>query len=66
MIPNSKLIYILLLTFYLKQFSTKAQVIIDLETGVVVTGKNDIRIPNDFGVCRQIKVDFFRYKLSEC
>ncbi len=57
MIPNSKLIYILLLTFYLKQFSTKAQVIIDLETGVVVTGKNDIRIPNDFGTLFSLKND---------
>ena len=57
MIPNFKLIYILLLTFYFKQFSTKAQAIIDLETGVVVTGKNDIRIPNDFGTLFSLKND---------
>ena len=50
------LIYILILTSYLNK-SITAQIFLDLETGTVITGYNDIRIPGDIGTLFSLKDD---------
>jgi len=63
-------ICIFFLTFSLSG-SVKAQALIDLETGLVFTGYNDVRIPGDGGTRFSLKDDlksnpsfFYRIKLS--
>lgn len=50
------LIYIITLTCYLNK-SVAAQTFLDLETGTVITGYNDIRIPGDIGTLFSLKDD---------
>lgn len=64
------LISILFLTFSLS-ISVKAQALIDLESGLVFTGYNDVRIPGDQGTFFSLKDDlvsepayFYRIKFS--
>ena len=63
-------ISILLLIFSLS-ISVKAQASIDLESGAVFTGKNDVRIPGNQGTLFSLKDDlisktafFYRIRLS--
>lgn len=63
-------ISILFLTLLLS-ISVKAQVVIDLESGLVFTGYNDVRIPGDKGTAFSLKDDlspetefFYRLRLS--
>jgi hypothetical protein len=63
-------ISILLLTFSLSK-SVKAQALIDLESGLVFTGYNDVRIPGDNGTLFSLKDDlvsktafFYRIRLD--
>jgi hypothetical protein len=66
--------YLLLITFLLFLASTEktyAQAAIDLESGVVATGYNDVRIPGDLGTFFSLKEDlvpdpkvFLRARLS--
>ena len=49
-------IAILILTFFLP-ISAKAQFVIDLESGSVFTGNNDVRIPGDQGTLFSFKDD---------
>ena len=54
--PNIHSICVLILTLSLNK-SITAQAIIDLETGPVLTGYNDIRIPSDLGTLFSLKDD---------
>ncbi len=60
-----------MIIIFLSVFSVKAQVSIDLESGVVFTGYNDVRIPGDQGTLFSLKDDlkskpsfFYRIRLS--
>ena len=55
------IIYILILTCYLNK-SVAAQTFLDLETGTVITGYNDISIPGDFGTLFSLKNDLSEEK----
>ena len=68
--PNIHSICVLILTLSLNK-SITAQAIIDLETGPVLTGYNDIRIPSDLGTLFSLKDDlkaktriFYRLRAS--
>lgn len=61
---------ILFLTFFLSE-SVKAQTLIDLESGLALTGYNNVRIPGDQGTTFSLKDDleskaafFYRLRLS--
>jgi hypothetical protein len=65
-----KSIFILFLTFLL-HISANAQALIDIETGSVLTGYNDVRIPGDQGTLFSLKDDlkaepkiFYRLRAS--
>ena len=67
---NLHSIYILILTCYLTK-SVSAQTFLDLETGPVITGYNDLRIPGDIGTLFSLKNDlsakikiFYRLRAS--
>ena len=68
--PNLHSICFLILTFSLNQ-SVIAQALVDVETGSVMTGYNDIRIPGDLGTLFSLKDDlksktkiFYRLRAS--
>ena len=53
--------FILFLAFFLK-ISVNAQAIVDLETGAVFTGYNNVRIPGDQGTLFSLKDDLIPRK----
>mgnify|MGYP006088144693 CR=1 FL=1 len=68
--PNLHSICFLILTFSLNQ-SVIAQALVDVETGSVMTGYNDIRIPGNLGTLFSLKDDlksktkiFYRLRAS--
>ena len=68
--PNLHSICFLILPFSLNQ-SVIAQALVDVETGSVMTGYNDIRIPGDLGTLFSLKDDlksktkiFYRLRAS--
>lgn len=68
--PNRHSICFIILTFSLNQ-SVMAQALVDVETGSVMTGYNDIRIPGDLGTLFSLKDDlksktkiFYRLRAS--
>ena len=70
MTPNLHSICFIILTFSLNQ-SVMAQALVDVETGSVMTGYNDIRIPGDLGTLFSLKDDlksktkiFYRLRAS--
>ncbi len=61
----------ILLLLFLDVSTTKAQALIDLETGLIFTGYNDVRIPGDNGTFFSLKDDlkpetepFYRVRLN--
>ena len=65
-----RILFILILTFIL-HLSMTAQTMVDFETGVIVPGYNDVRIPGDQGTLFSLKDDlkpkskmFYRFRLS--